>query len=60
MKKKKVDSLSLKFEKQQISKLTHFKGKSIDYACAHGIVGGDRGGSLATGPTEETGCCFPS
>ncbi|WP_160170053.1 hypothetical protein [Aquimarina megaterium] len=45
MKKRKTDSLSLKFDKQQISKLTSFKGKSIDYACAHGVMGGDKGGN---------------
>ncbi|WP_160170055.1 hypothetical protein [Aquimarina megaterium] len=44
MKKKKLDSLSLKFEKQKIAQLTSIKGKSIDYACAHGIIGGDEGG----------------
>ncbi|WP_160170054.1 hypothetical protein [Aquimarina megaterium] len=33
----------MKFDKQKISKLTHFKGKSIDYACAYGIIGGDLG-----------------
>ncbi|WP_282087641.1 hypothetical protein [Aquimarina algiphila] len=52
MKKKKVDSLSLKFDKQQISKLTSFKGKSIDYACANGIVGGDHGSASDTCPSN--------
>ncbi|WP_299222299.1 hypothetical protein [uncultured Aquimarina sp.] len=45
MKKKKVDSLSLKFNKQKIATLTSLKGKSIDYACARGVIGGDRGGA---------------
>ncbi|WP_298547944.1 hypothetical protein [uncultured Aquimarina sp.] len=55
MKKRKLDSLSLKFEKQQISKLTNIKGKSIDYACAHGVIGGDRGGA-SNGCSWFTNC----
>ncbi len=45
MKKKKQDSLSLKFDKQKIANLTSIKGKSIDYACARGIIGGDGAGN---------------
>ncbi|WP_025664134.1 hypothetical protein [Aquimarina megaterium] len=55
MKKKKEDSLSLKFNKQQISKLTSFKGKSIDYACAHGVMGGDFGEHSNSCPSQM--CC---
>ncbi|WP_025664136.1 hypothetical protein [Aquimarina megaterium] len=58
MKKKKEDSLSLKFDKQQIAKLTKFKGKSIDYACARGVMGGDlvtaSGNSCAVCDTRNT------
>ncbi|WP_025664137.1 hypothetical protein [Aquimarina megaterium] len=56
MKKKKADSLSLKFDKQQISKLTSFKGKSIDYACAHGVMGGDHGNASNTCHTFAADC----
>ncbi|WP_025664135.1 hypothetical protein [Aquimarina megaterium] len=57
MKKKKEDSLSLKFDKQQISKLTSFKGKSIDYVCAHGIMGGDGVGASHTCGGESQCWC---
>ncbi len=48
MKKKKQDSLSLKFDKQKIANLTSIKGRSIDYACARGVIGGDGGGNTNT------------
>ncbi len=57
MKKKKVDSLSLKFDKQRIAQLTSIKGKSIDYACAHGVIGGDYG-NYTTG--SDGRCCSVS
>ncbi len=47
MKKKKVDSLLKKFNKQKIAQLTSIKGRSIDYACARGVMGGDGGGASA-------------
>ncbi|WP_025664131.1 hypothetical protein [Aquimarina megaterium] len=55
MKKKKEDSLSLKFDKQQIAKLTNFKGNSIDYACAHGVMGGD--GATNSNSCASQICC---
>ncbi len=48
MEKKKPDSLLKKFNKQQIAQLSKIKGRSIDYACARGVVGGDSGGASHT------------
>ncbi len=54
MKKKKQDSLLMKFNKQKIAQLTSIKGRSIDYACARGVIGGDIAG--ATGTCNSCGC----
>ncbi len=56
MKKKNLDSLSEQFKKQKIANLTHVKGKSIDYACARGIVGGD-GGFGSRSCSNFSNCC---